>query len=314
MREFTGGRSQPYAPSIERGKKKGQRLEEGDKPSDVIHKSVRQLHDELPADLEAKQAEINALLEKIQTHEMRLAKLREKAELSEKEAKRLETYQRRADEAKRQVEALEEEMKLSSKLLDLGRETIQKNKDEITKLETEKLRIENELDFTKDGQDLFETAMVLQSEAMDEALALNPDTPKIIEEKYVQASQPNGKPIRFSNDETQNSFAHRFIKYGFEIVAKFFNKFQTSFALAERARRVPQPIQQMQNNFDALRESITEILTALGIADKRIDFDEEHANGEPPPVLELVFSRAERKANRLNNELANQYSMRGPSP
>ncbi len=119
---------QTFAPKIERGKRRSQRLKEGDKPSDVINKYVKKLHQELPDDIAKKQAELDALLEKFATNEARVAKLREWEELTAKEQKRLEAHERRAANAKWQIKAIEHEMDLSMKLLDWGSQTIDEQK------------------------------------------------------------------------------------------------------------------------------------------------------------------------------------------
>ena len=69
---------------------------------------------------------------------------------------------------------------------------------------------------------------------------------------------------------------------------------------------------QMQNVMKGMREAVTETLTQLGVADQRPDVGERDEKGDPPPVLELVFSRADRKAKQLNNELAARLGPSGP--
>lgn len=104
---------QRYAPGIERGNKKKARLEAGANYADTLHRTVKQLHEDLPRekaaleaeieDSEAKVAEQRASLEKTQRL---LEKLEAKKELTEKEVKRKETYSRRLEkkQAKMAVE------------------------------------------------------------------------------------------------------------------------------------------------------------------------------------------------------------------
>lgn len=110
---------------IHRGERKEVRIARGDDMRKVIHRSVRQLHVDLPREVEelaekARKAEelIRAKIEeqraKIQKNEDLIRrqemKLREGKVEEEKARKRIETYQRRADEARREVEELEREL------------------------------------------------------------------------------------------------------------------------------------------------------------------------------------------------------------
>jgi len=102
MQDLTARIMQRFCPCIERGHKYGDRIAAGADWSDVIHKSVAELHRTLPADLEAKRKALADLAtdeenSRARVNEMRarVEKLAEKAELSEKELKRLATYEKR---------------------------------------------------------------------------------------------------------------------------------------------------------------------------------------------------------------------------
>lgn len=91
-----------HCPGIERGNRYGDRLAAGADFADTIHKSVKELHRTLPADLAAKRAVLADLAQaetdaQIRVDEMqgRVDKLIGKAELSDKEVKRLQTYEKR---------------------------------------------------------------------------------------------------------------------------------------------------------------------------------------------------------------------------
>ncbi len=281
-----------FAPGIERGHKKKTRLANGAKPSEVVNRSVKELHEDLPREIEEKRQELEAIEEKIRKHDARLAKLRQIEALTEKEQKRFETYQRRADAAQMKFEEIKRA---------IDRLTLVKN------------QVQNSVEFTQDGQEQFEGAMTLQTEAWDAALALNPETPEIVQSKYEKAAFKDGQKRLFSRDRGQNEFAHCFIRYCFTEVTKFFAKIKNSLALAEYARSVPEPLQQLQNHIDSLKDAVRDTLTQIGVANQQIDLGEYDEKGEPPPVLELVFSRANRKTKELNQDLANAYSMNGPS-
>lgn len=94
-----------FCPSIERGHRYGDRIAAGATYAETIHKSVRELHRDLPNDLAKKRNELATLEQAVgeaqtRVHEMgvRVQKLRDKAALSEREAKRLATYENRLSE------------------------------------------------------------------------------------------------------------------------------------------------------------------------------------------------------------------------
>lgn len=101
-----------HCPGIERGTRYGDRIAAGADYSETLHKSVKELHRDLPADLERKrkavadlsanEVEAQARVEEMQA---RVAKLAEKAELSGKEAKRLATYEKRLADRVAELEA-----------------------------------------------------------------------------------------------------------------------------------------------------------------------------------------------------------------
>jgi hypothetical protein len=91
-----------HCPGIERGRSYGERLAAGAGFADTVHRSVKELHRTLPADLEAKRAKLLELAEferaataRVEEMQERVQKLQRKTELSEKEVKRLETYEKR---------------------------------------------------------------------------------------------------------------------------------------------------------------------------------------------------------------------------
>lgn len=102
-----------HCPGIQRGNRYGDRIAAGADFADTLHKSVKELHRTLPADLAAKREALAALAQAetdaaVRVDEMRgrVDALTEKAELSDKEAKRLATYEKRlADRVKELEEA-----------------------------------------------------------------------------------------------------------------------------------------------------------------------------------------------------------------
>ncbi len=218
--------------------------------------------------------------------------MRSLAELNEKEQKRFDIYKRRADEAQSNAMKLEKD---------------------IRGLERHINELNNPMNFSEDGLENFQQAMTLQSEAMDTALALDPETPEIIQQKFESVTKRNGKPIKFCVNDEQDNFIMCFIRYSFNLVSDFYQKAKRSIAIKEQFHGFPEPLKQMENNLTAMQDAVSETLTELGIADQRPDVGKKNEKGDPPPVLELVFTRAAQKARQLNQELVNALGMNGPS-
>lgn len=112
LQDLTAKVMQRFCPDIERGHRYGDRLAAGADFADTIHKSVKELHRTLPADLEAKRASLAALAAdevaaqaRVDEMQDRVSKLHEKAQLSDKELKRLSTYEKRLSDRIQELEA-----------------------------------------------------------------------------------------------------------------------------------------------------------------------------------------------------------------
>lgn len=86
-----------FAPQIVRGKPKAQRIADGEPRSKTVHRSVQQLHSDLPKEINEKAAQI----EKLQS---RITKMRAKEKLTEANIRTLATYERRLAERTAQME------------------------------------------------------------------------------------------------------------------------------------------------------------------------------------------------------------------
>jgi len=100
-----------HCPGIERGRRYGDRLVVGADLADVVHRSVRELHRDLPRDLEVKRARLAELAaaevvaqKRVAEMHARVEKLRLKSELSVKELKRLSTYESRLADRVKELE------------------------------------------------------------------------------------------------------------------------------------------------------------------------------------------------------------------
>lgn len=120
-----------YAPGIERGKSRMERLAAGADYSDTVHRSVRELHRDLPAEIETKRkvvADLSAAQDvaRVRADEMqrRVDDLHARAALSDKEVKRLAVYEKRLtdrlDELRKAQAASEEAKRAADHLVDLA--------------------------------------------------------------------------------------------------------------------------------------------------------------------------------------------------
>lgn len=133
-----------HCSGIERGHKKFDRIEAGADYAETLNRSVKQLHQDLPAEIAVRQTDLAALEEQNAELSVSMAqtrgylqKLYDKTELNEKEAKRLKAYEARL--VKKQAEQAEIEqsqvdllsqMKRAHSELEVGREQMAQKKAE----------------------------------------------------------------------------------------------------------------------------------------------------------------------------------------
>jgi hypothetical protein len=90
-----------HAPGIVRGVRKSDRIARGEPAAAIHHRSVRQLHADLPVEIATARARVEEM-------QARVAKLEAReTELTDKEQKRLEVYQRRRNDRQRELDELE---------------------------------------------------------------------------------------------------------------------------------------------------------------------------------------------------------------
>ena len=142
---------QKHAFGIERGVRKSARIARGDQPSQIYNRSVRQLHQDLPLELEAKRDELKKFSDRVDEMQARVKKLEAKEELKEKEAKRLATYRNRLaarveeyTEAKALLEAKqqttqqqEDALKIKERVLDIAEEKLDERETSIDQRDVE---------------------------------------------------------------------------------------------------------------------------------------------------------------------------------
>lgn len=99
-----------HALGIERGYSKQDRLKAGATPAEVVNRSVAQLHDELPFEIAAKEAQLAELDAKIKKNERLAARALEKAATNEAKAdkslKNAALYEQRAEKARQETARL----------------------------------------------------------------------------------------------------------------------------------------------------------------------------------------------------------------
>ena len=103
-----------HAPGIERGTPKALRLAAGEDYADVVNRSVKELHADLPAEIAALEARAEAARAKAEKNERLAETARAKAieddARASKAAKRAETYEHRAEDARAELERLSAEV------------------------------------------------------------------------------------------------------------------------------------------------------------------------------------------------------------
>lgn len=145
LQDITAVIMQKYHAGIERGTKYGDRLAAGADFADTLHKSVKQLHQQLPADIAKKEAALADLAQaeieaqaRVDEMQGRVDALTEKAELSDKEAKRLATYEKRLADRVSELEtaqAASEAARIEAdRLADLARTDRQHEQDRAEKI------------------------------------------------------------------------------------------------------------------------------------------------------------------------------------
>ena len=99
---------QKYIPETVRGVRKADRIERGDDASKIYHRSVRQLHADLPGEIAEAEEKLSDLRQTIIKLASRVVALERKQDRTEKETKRLETYVRRLGAKEEELQELRE--------------------------------------------------------------------------------------------------------------------------------------------------------------------------------------------------------------
>ncbi|MFC0202621.1 hypothetical protein, partial [Paracoccus rhizosphaerae] len=247
--------ARPWLPLIERGNRKRDRLEAGASYADTVHRTVRELHRDLPADLALKRSEVEA--EKLRLDEVRSTleknkRLAEKAQAdlmryqddatkTEKIAKRLSSYQARAEKAQAEIEAAEEK---AAHLLQSAQAT------------AEKLTLRAKAEAKKIEEDAGKEAMETLADAKDHAERISEKAAAVMSATMALAEEiaagtlsvtPEGKP------QARNLPA---IQQGFPDLQP---AFMASVKAAERIRRKEAKVQSLIDRLSGTWEVLTRL-------------------------------------------------------
>jgi tetrahydromethanopterin S-methyltransferase subunit G len=127
-----------HAPGIVRGERKSARIQRGDDAAQVYHRSVAELHRDLPDEIAELRADRDAAAAKLEKNERLAKQAREKAEgndtRAEKARKRAETYEKRVEDAQAEISRLDARsaaLTAHEKRLDLAENQIDAERDEL---------------------------------------------------------------------------------------------------------------------------------------------------------------------------------------
>ncbi len=181
---------QRFAPEIERGNKKKARLEAGADYRDTLHRTVKQLHEDLPqekamleAEIEAMSQEINEQQASVAKTQGHLGKLEAKAKLTEKEIKRKEDYSKRLE---KKLAAMAEDMeRLKARQIALAATMAQEAEAieaEKKAVRAERQKVQEQMTAARAAKETYDRGVnaieAVLTEAENETLIYNPDTGK----------------------------------------------------------------------------------------------------------------------------------------
>ena len=131
LQDIAAAAAQRYCPLIERGNKKQDRLAAGGNYAETVNKSVKQLHRELPQDLENLKQKVAATAAEIEDLEASAAKTRRHLKalegervLSEKKIKRAAVYKTRLEKKEAELAALDAQMALRQQALEAAEKAL----------------------------------------------------------------------------------------------------------------------------------------------------------------------------------------------
>jgi hypothetical protein len=120
LQDTAGEILEKHGLDIHRGKPKTERIRDGDDPSQIYNRSVKQLHEDLPKEIELLQTQALKYYDKAKKNYDYLVKSQALANAkTEQIQKRIDTYQRREKEAIAAAESAEKEIQQKLKILEV---------------------------------------------------------------------------------------------------------------------------------------------------------------------------------------------------
>lgn len=250
-----------FAPQIERGHKKYDRLRAGANYSDTVHRSVKQLHEDLPLEIETRKLALAKLNKNIAATEAKLAEgTKDEARLE----KRLATYQERLARQMAELEELQATQKaLHQKIIDDAKAEGEAEKNKII----EAARIEEQA--IKDQAEANRSAAV--SIAQDQAHALMEGFELAVSgriEPMMKDNQPTWR-IKAPLDEEAKKRLKTANRFGLWALVEKFQDLMKS--LQERLLKVTKLVTELEQ----LRDEMTPAQQAkFDHAKGQVDFEE----------------------------------------
>lgn len=184
-----------HAPGLERGHSKLNRLKAGASPAEVVNRSVAQLHDELPMEIQEKEALLADLSAKIKKNERLAAAALEKAAMNDT----------KADKALRNAALYESRAEKARQERDVAERALSTAKAHKNAIETETAQIREAI--LREAQ---EGAEALLSEAQDrgrkEALRITEEVSKRLEQDLWSEGQKALRKVERERDQWRSAF------------------------------------------------------------------------------------------------------------
>jgi DNA repair exonuclease SbcCD ATPase subunit len=229
---------QRYAPEIERGNKKKARLEAGANYPDTLHRTVKQLHEDLPQEKAALEAEIEAMSQEIKEQKAslaktqgHLAKLETKAKLTDGEIKRKETYSRRLE--KKQAAMAEDMERLKAGQIALAMAMAQEaDAIEVDKqaVMAERQKVQEQMTAARAAKETYDRGVdaieAVLTEAENETLVYDPDT--------GETTMQDPTPLK----DTPSKLRTQIMKFAKRLAFVESNLFARIFRLDEQISRI----------------------------------------------------------------------------
>ena len=229
---------QRFAPEIERGRKKKERLEAGANYPDTLHRTVKQLHEDLPKEKATLEAEIKEmsqeLIEKkasVETTERHLKTVEEKADLTEKEIKLKKTYGRRLEKKQAAMVKETEQLELrKAQLADIMAQEQLVLEAEKQAVRAERQKAQEQAAAARRAKESYERGVTaieaVLNEAEHETLIFDPDT--------GQTTMQDLKPMKAAPPKLRTQI----VKLAKRLAFIESNLFARIFQLDEKIKRV----------------------------------------------------------------------------